>query len=489
MGTRPQCPDHVVDRGTARNPGRGPGDRRYGAGRNGVASHPSAFLGSPAVNPGLPSTPTAGPGDRRPAAGTRIARAEVIVTSPGRNFVTLRVTTGDGVVGYGDATLNGRELSVAAYLRDHVAALLVGRDAHAIEDTWQYLYRGAYWRRGPVTMTAIAAVDTALWDILAKVAGLPLYQLLGGASRDRCLTYGHASGADLPELFDSVRAHREQGFRAVRIQTGVPGLGGVYGVASSPAGQVGAAAGATGGGTDRYDYEPARRAAAPATEIWDTRAYLRHLPSVFEAVRAEFGPELVLLHDAHHRLTPIQAAKLGRALEPYDLFWLEDATPAENQDALRLIRAHTTTPLAIGEVFNTVWDYRTLIAEQLIDYVRSPVTHAGGITHLRRIADYAAMYQVRTGMHGPTDVSPVGMAASLHLGLALHNFGIQEYMPHSEATREVFRPGYTFADGGLRPGEQPGLGVELDDELAARFPYQPAYLPTNRLTDGTVHDW
>jgi mannonate dehydratase len=417
--------------------------------------------------------------------GSRIARAEVVVTSPGRNFITLRVTTGDGVVGYGDATLNGRELSVASYLRDHVAPLLVGRDAHAIEDTWQYLYRGGYWRRGPVTMTAIAAVDTALWDIKAKVAGLPLYQLLGGASRDRCLTYGHASGADLPELFDSVRAHREQGFRAVRIQTGVPGLDGVYGVASSPAGQVGA----TGGGTDRYDYEPARRAAAPATETWDTRAYLRHLPSVFEAVRAEFGPELVLLHDAHHRLTPIQAAKLGRALEPYDLFWLEDATPAENQDALRLIRAHTTTPLAIGEVFNTVWDYRTLIAEQLIDYVRSPVTHAGGITHLRRIADYAAMYQVKTGMHGPTDVSPVGMAASLHLGLALHNFGIQEYMPHSGTTREVFRPGYTFADGGLRPGEQPGLGVELDDELAARFPYQPAYLPTNRLTDGTVHDW
>lgn len=410
-----------------------------------------------------------------------VDRADVIVTSPGRNFVTLKITTDDGVVGYGDATLNGRELAVASYLEDHVVPLLVGRDAHAIEDTWQYLYRGSYWRRGPVTMTAIAAVDTALWDIKAKVAGLPLYQLLGGASRQRCLVYGHASGQDLPELFDSVREHLEQGFRAIRIQTGVPGLASTYGVASSAAASV--------GGSERYDYEPARRAQRPTEESWDTRAYLRHVPSVFEAVRGEFGDELALLHDAHHRLTPIEAAKLGKSLEPYDLFWLEDVTPAENQQALRWVRHHTTTPLAIGEVFNTIWDYQQLIAEQLIDYVRSPVTHAGGITGVRRILDYAAMYQVKSGMHGPTDVSPVGQAASLHLGLAVHNFGIQEYMVHSARTREVFRTAHEFADGGLRPSEEPGLGVHLDEDLAAQHPYEPAYLPVNRLLDGTVHDW
>ncbi|HEY4460183.1 MAG TPA: D-galactonate dehydratase family protein, partial [Pseudonocardiaceae bacterium] len=251
----------------------------------------------------------------------RIATAEVVVTSPDRNFVTLKVVTEDGVTGWGDATLNGRELAVAAYLTEHLVPLLIGRDAHNIEDTWQYLYRGAYWRRGPVTMTAIAAVDMALWDIKAKVAGLPLYQLLGGASRTGALAYGHASGADLPALFDSIRAHLDLGYRAIRIQTGIPGLGQVYGVAAS----VG----------ERYDYEPARRAAAPLEEIWDTSAYLRHLPTVFEAVRNEFGPELPLLHDAHHRLTPNQAATLGKRLEPYDLFWLEDCTPAEDQTALR----------------------------------------------------------------------------------------------------------------------------------------------------------
>ncbi|MBB3661715.1 mannonate dehydratase [Prauserella sediminis] len=413
-----------------------------------------------------------------------IERADVIVTSPGRNFVTLKITTDDGVVGYGDGTLNGRELAVAAYLTDHVVPLLAGRDAHAIEDTWQYLYRGAYWRRGPVTMAAIAAVDTALWDIKAKVAGLPLYQLLGGASRERCLVYGHASGKDIPELFDSIRKHLDEGFRAIRIQTGVPGLDSVYGVASSAAASVGGA-----GSDSRYDYEPARRSALPAEETWDTRAYLRHVPSVFEAVRGEFGEDIALLHDAHHRLTPIQAAKLGKSLEPYDLFWLEDVTPAENQEALRWVRHHTTTPLAIGEVFNSVWDYQHLIREQLIDYVRSPVTHAGGITSVRRIMDYAAMYQVKSGMHGPTDVSPVGLAAAVHLGLALHNFGIQEYMVHSEQTREVFGPTYEFAGGGLRPGEEPGLGIHVDEELAAQYPYERAYLPVNRLRDGTVHDW
>jgi mannonate dehydratase len=409
----------------------------------------------------------------------RIDKAETFVCSPGRNFVTLRVTTDDGLVGHGDATLNGRELAVASYLSDHVAPLLAGRDAHAIEDTWQYLYRGAYWRRGPVTMAAIAAVDTALWDIKAQAAGMPLYQLLGGASRDRCQVYGHASGKDVPELLDSVREHLAEGFRAIRVQTGVPGLDSVYGVASSAA--------AAGGG--RYDYEPARRTRLPAEESWDTRAYLRHVPSVFEAVRAEFSPELALLHDAHHRLTPIEAARLGKSLEPYDLFWLEDVTPAENQQALRWVRHHTTTPLAIGEVFNTVWDYQALISEQLIDYVRSPITHAGGVTGLRRILDYAAMYQVRSGMHGPTDVSPIGLAAGLHLGLALHNFGIQEYMVHSEATREVFGATHQFADGGLRPSEQPGLGVAFDVALAEQYPYEPAYLPVNRLSDGTVHDW
>ncbi|WP_413760659.1 D-mannonate dehydratase ManD [Streptomyces sp. MMBL 11-3] len=403
----------------------------------------------------------------------KIVDAKVVVTSPGRNFVTLKLTTDDGLTGLGDATLNGRELSVVSYLSDHVTPLLIGLDPHRIEDTWQYLYRGAYWRRGPVTMAAIAAVDVALWDIKAKAAGLPLYQLLGGAGRDRLRTYGHADGRDIPELLDSVRARLAEGYPAVRIQSGVPGLKAVYGVHT----------------TDAHGAAVPHQQARPLVEDWDTDAYLRHTPAMFEAVRAEFGPGLPLLHDAHHRLTPIQAARLGKDLEPYRPFWLEDCTPAENQEALRLVRRHTTTPLAVGEVFNSVFDYQTLVTEQLIDYVRSTVTHFGGVTPLRKLFDFAAQYQIRTAAHGPEDISPVGMAAALHLDLAVHNFGIQEYSGYTPLTHEVFRPSFTFTDGHLHPGTAPGIGVDLDEDLAAAHPYRAAYLPVNRLQDGTLHDW
>ncbi|QIR70959.1 D-mannonate dehydratase ManD [Kocuria sp. KD4] len=407
----------------------------------------------------------------------KITEAKVIVTSPSRNFVTLKLTTDEGVTGIGDATLNGRELAVATYLSDHVAPLLIDRDPANIEDTWQFLYRSGYWRRGPVTMAAIAAVDMALWDIKGKVAGMPVYQLLGGASRRGLSTYGHASGRDTEEIFDSIRSEQEHGYTAIRVQSSVPGITALYGVAAQPQ--------ASG---ERSDYQPAQRAALPAEENWDTRAYLRHIPSVFEAVRNEFGPELPLLHDGHHRMTPIQAAKLGKSLEPYDLFWLEDCTPAENQEALRLVRQHTTQPLAIGKVFNTIWDIKDLISEQLIDYVRCASTHFGGISPLKKVMDYAAMYQVKSGFHGSTDVSPVGFAAQLHVGMAIHNFGLQEYMPHLEKTNQVFRQYMTFENGLLHPSDTPGLGVEIDEDEAEKYEYTTAHLPYNRLTDGTVHD-
>jgi mannonate dehydratase len=412
-----------------------------------------------------------------------IAAAEIIITSPGRNFVTLKITTDDGVVGLGDATLNGRELSVASYLRDHLNSTLIGRDENRTEDTWQYLYRGAYWRRGPVTMAAIAAVDMALWDIKAKRAGVPLYQLLGGASRKGLRVYAHASGKDYETLSTAIRGYVDEGYTAIRLQTGVPGLDTVYGVS------------ATAKPGEKYDYEPAHRSAdgtaavRPEEEDWDTHAYLNHIPQVFAQVRDEFGSGLRLLHDGHHRLSPIEAARLAKSLEPYDLFWLEDSTPAEDQEAVRLIRHHSTTPLATGEVFNSVYDYQTLITDRLIDYVRSSATHAGGITGLKKILDFADVYGIRSGMHGPTDVSPVGMAAHLHLGLAIHNFGIQEYMPHSTDTLKVFQTSYTFDRGFLHPGDTPGLGVELDENLAAEHPYTTAYLPVNRLHDGSLHDW
>ena len=401
----------------------------------------------------------------------RIVEAKVIVCCPGRNFVTLKLFTEDGVYGLGDATLNGRELAVASYLTEHVIPLLIGRDARRIEDTWQYLYKGAYWRRGPVTMSAIAAVDTALWDIRGKTLDAPVYQLLGGASRDAVMVYGHANGSTEEETVKAVAAYLEMGYRAIRAQCAIPGVQHAYGV-----------------GRGTLYYEPAQKG-MPLETVWSTEKYLDFMPPIFARLRQEFGFDVHLLHDVHHRLTPIEAARLGKSLEPYRLFWLEDPVPAEHQAAFRTIRQHTTTPIAVGEVFNTIYDCAQLIEEELIDYIRTTVVHAGGISHMRKIAALAELHHVRTGSHGATDLSPVAMAGALHFDLSVPNFGVQEYMRHTEETDLVFPHAYTFAGGAMHPGDAPGLGVDIDEHLAATYPYDPAYLPVNRLLDGTVHSW
>jgi mannonate dehydratase len=401
----------------------------------------------------------------------KITQARLIVCSPDRNFVTLRIDTDEGVYGLGAATLNGRELAVASYLTEHVLPCLIGRDPFQIEDIWQYLYRGPYWRRGPVTMTAIASIDVALWDIKGKALNTPVYNLLGGKSRQGCMVYTHANGRDVAEAVDSVRQQMEKGYLAVRAQAGVPGVASSYGVpkAGKP-------------------YEPAERG-LPSESLWSTERYLNFAPKLFEHLRLEIGENLHLLHDVHHRLTPIEAARLGKSLESYHLFWMEDPCPAELQEGFELIRKHTTTPIATGEVFNSIWDAHDLIRHQLIDYIRMTIVHGGGITHAKKVADFAALYHVRTGFHGATDLSPITMAAALHFGTAIHNFGIQEHMPHTALADEVFPHHYSFDAGYMHPGDASGLGIEIDEKLAAKYPYQRAYLPVARNLDGSVTDW
>jgi len=401
----------------------------------------------------------------------KIVEAKVFVCCPGRNFVTLKITTESGLIGLGDATLNGRELAVASYLEDHVCPLLIGRDAGQIEDIWQFLYKGAYWRRGPVTMNAIGAVDVALWDIKGKAAGMPVYQLLGGKARDGVLVYGHANGEDIPSALRAVERFLADGYLAVRAQALVPGLERMYGITK-----------------EQFRYEAAE-GDLPLETVWETRPYLEFVPKLLGAVRDELGYDFHLLHDVHHRLTPIEAGELGKRIEEYSLFWLEDPTPAELQESFRIIRRHTTAPIAVGEVFNSIWDCQQLIEEQLIDYIRMDAAHSGGLTHLRKIAALGEIHNVRTGCHGATDLSPVCLAADLHFGISVPNFGIQEYMRHSDETDAVFPHSYRFESGYLHPGEEPGLGVELDLELLERFPYKRTYLPVARLRDGSVTSW
>lgn len=402
----------------------------------------------------------------------KIESARVVVCSPGRNFVTLLVYTDSGLYGLGDATLNGRELAVVSYLEDHLIPCLIGRDPFDTEDIWQYGYRGPYWRRGPVTMAAVGAVDMALWDIKGKALNTPVYNMMGGRSRHKILAYTHANGTTTDDTLEKVAQEVERGYRAIRVQSGVPGLNSVYGVAKG-----------------KEAYEPAIRGELPTEEVWDTAKYLKVVPKLFGEVRAQFGDDLHLLHDSHHRLTPIEAARLGKELEPFHLFWLEDTVTGEFQEGFRHIRQHTTTPLAIGEVFNSIYDCTTLLTEQLIDYLRMTVSHGGGLTPLLKIAAMADVYHVRMGCHGATDMSPVCLAAALHFDTAIHNFGIQEHMRHNDLTNEVFPHDYYFEDGYLYVTDKPGLGVDFNESLAAQYPYQRAYLPVNRLTDGTLTNW
>ena len=397
----------------------------------------------------------------------KITDVRVIVTCPGRNYVLLKIETDEpGLYGVGDATLNGRELAVAAALRDHIAPLLIGRDPDRIEDTWQYLFRGTYWRGGPVLMTALAGVDLALWDIKGKRAGLPLYSLLGGKTREGARAYTHVGGSDAAEVEDGVRDAVARGFRVVRVQVAVPGNRGTYGA--------------------RGDFP---REGLPSEEVWEPSPYLRVVPRLFAHLRGTVGEDVELIHDVHERLTPIQAARLARELEPYHLFFLEDPLRPEHKESFRLVRAASTTPLAMGELFHTRWECLPLIQEQLIDFIRCDLGHLGGLTEARKVAALAETFSVQTAWHGPGDIAPITHAANVHLDVAIPNFGVQEMVFFPEAVREVLPGAPEYRDGALWPSESPGLGCDINEAAAAKYPYQRAYLPTTRRADGSVHDW
>jgi len=402
----------------------------------------------------------------------KITNVKVIVTCPGRNYVVVKIETDEpGLYGVGDATLNGRELSVASALSEHIAPLLIGRDPDRVEDIWQYLFRGTYWRGGPVLMTALAGVDLALWDIKGKRAGLPLYSLLGGKTREGALCYAHAGGKDFAQVEDNVRALMAKGFRVIRAQVAIPGNQGTYGAGHTEA-------------MSRRVQE-----GLPGEEVWEPEPYLRTIPRLFAHLREKLGDEIPLLHDVHERLNPVQAARLAKELEPFHLFFLEDPLRPEHKESFRLVRQASATPIAMGELFHTRWDCLPLITEQLIDFIRCDIGHIGGITEARKIAAIAETYQVQTAWHGPGDIGPSTHAANVHLDVAIPNFGVQEMTFFSDIVHEVLPGAPVYRDGALWPSESPGLGTDIDEKAAAKYPYKRAYLPTTRRADGAVHDW
>ncbi len=395
-----------------------------------------------------------------------ITEVRVILTCPTRNYVFVKILTDTDIYGIGEGTLNGNEPAVAQAI-EHAGYLLIGHDPMRTQDLWQFLYNQTYWRAGPVQMAALAAIDIALWDIKGKVAGLPVYELLGGRSRDGVLTYSHAGGSSPEAVLADVQRIRDNGFLAIRAQMGAYG----------------------GGGTVRVD--PSPREAVPGTEYFDPAPYLSETPGLFKFLRQELGMQLDLLHDVHERLTPIEAAWLAKQLEPYRLFYLEDALPQEHFESFRVVRQASSTPLAVGESFSSRWDCTRLFQEQLIDYIRIKPIHVGGITEAVKIMVMAEPAQIRSAFHGAGDIGPIGQAASLHVQMAIPNSGIQEWVgfngPDSEKLREVTPNPCQWADGYARPHDLPGVGIDVNEEAADAYPYRRAYNPIVRRSDGAMH--
>lgn len=407
----------------------------------------------------------------------KITDARVFVGGPKKNYVTLKIMTDQGVYGLGDATLNNRETLPAHYLENYLIPNLIGLDPRNSEDIWQMFYRGAYFRGGPIAMAAYGAIDMALWDIKGKLANMPLYQLFGGKSREGAMVYAHATGADLEDLMDSIAGYVEEGYKAIRVQCGIPGMS-----------TAGYAVPEKKGGAKNYITNYA--GIKPKVEVWDTGKYMRYMPGALMEIRERFGPDVEILHDVHHRLLPREAAEFAKAVEPVGLYWLEDPTPAEDQDALKLIRQHSTVPIAIGEVFNSVWQCNKLIEQEMIDFIRVAVTYAGGITPTKRIVDLAGLHNVRTGFHGAPSHSPLCMAAQAHLNAWAPNFGVQEYLVlGTPACDALFPSEHRMENGMVHVSDAPGLGVDFDETEAARYSYEPGSHPIVRLEDGTLWNY
>ncbi len=409
-----------------------------------------------------------------------IADVQVVLTAPmGRNLVIAKLSTPEsGLYGLGCGTFTQRFHAVDAFLRQHLRPLLLGRDALRTEELWRLMVFNGYWRGGPVVNNAVGAVDMALWDLKAKVAGLPLYQLLGGKVREAAAVYQHADGPTPEALEQHVRELKQHGLRHVRLRLG----GGAQATRLDP--EAGGVA-YGGGGQDQITPPDGAQPGA----YFDPRHYVASTLDAFTHIRTTFGDDLELLHDVHERLDLPEAIRFAKELERYRLFFLEDPLALEDFTGYAQLRAHTSTPIAASELFTTAEQWLPLVRDRLIDFLRMHVSDLGGLTPARKAAVTAEHFGVRTAWHGPGDCSPVGHAVNLHLNLATPNFGVQELQPFDDRAREVFPGAPEFRDGYLYPNDRPGHGVDLDEDAAAKYPCQAEVVKWSqaRRPDGSLH--
>jgi len=380
----------------------------------------------------------------------KIKKVKAIATCPeGIELIVVKVETSEpGLYGLGCATFRQRARAVVAAVNEYLDDFCKDKDADNIEDIWQTAFVSSYWRNGPVLNNALSGLDQALWDIKGKRANMPVYQLLGGKCRFAVDTYAHASSQDLSELEQQVKKRIEQGYRQVRIQLGQ------YGSTHL---------------SKQADFKDAGFG-SPADNLMNVEPYVRGTVKMFEHIRKTCGDQIGLLHDIHERIPPIDAINLIKQLEQYHPFYIEDPFAPEQIGYFKMLREQTSVPIAMGELFNNPNEWVELIANRLIDFIRVHISQVGGLSVARKIAVLAEWFGVRTAWHGPGDVSPVGHAANAHLDLASHNFGIQEAVVFSEKLREIFPGCPTMKNGYMFMNEAPGLGVEINEEPAAKYP-------------------
>ncbi len=401
----------------------------------------------------------------------KITDVRTVCTAPeGIRLVIVRVDTSEpGLYGLGCATFTQRPLAVVTAVEEYLKPFVTGRDPDNIEDIWQAAQLSSYWRNGPVLNNALSGLDMALWDIKAKRAGMPLYQLFGGKCRRAAEVYVHAHGSDAKEVAARAQSFIEQGFRHIRCQVAVPGRS-TYGTGTA--------------------MNPRLDGLETPGEWWDPRQYCRIVPRLFEELRSTLGQEVELLHDVHERVAPTMALQLAKDLEPYHLFFLEDIVAPEDNPYLRLVREQTSVPIAMGELYTNSAEFLPVVQGRLIDFIRVHISDIGGLTPARKLAALCEFFGVRTAWHGPGDASPVAHAANLALDLSCPNFGIQELALWSDRSREVFPGCPEVRDGALWGNDLPGLGIDLDERAAARFAFPEhdfnGAWQEVRLRDGTV---
>src|ERR1700681_1415656 len=380
----------------------------------------------------------------------KIRKVKAIGTAPqGSNLVIVKVeTTEPGLYGLGCATFTQRAEAVVAVINSYMPDFCIGKDVDNIEDMWQSFFVSSYWRNGPVLNNALSGLDQALWDIKGKRANMPVYQLLGGKSRFAVDCYAHADGKSTEEIADNVQKHMDGGFRHVRIQQG--GYGSLY-LAQNP------------------DFKDAGFGSS-GDDFMDEKAYIQAVPKMFREVRMRCGEDIELLHDTHERVQPMNMINMCKRIEEYNPYWIEDPVSPENMDWFKQLRASTTVPFAMGELFNNQNEFLSAIANHSFDYIRCHLSQIGGITPAMKVARLGEFFNVNSAWHGPGDVSPIGHAAQCHIDLAIWNFGVQESINFSDKLIEVFPGTPELKKGYMYVNEAPGLGVDINEKIAAKYP-------------------